>query len=157
MTQWFDVLSREVSVLLLAAMPVIELKGAIPAGLSVGLSSLHSFVLAYLGSLLPAPFVMLAVRPIFAQLKRTKGFRHLVDHMNAKTAQGSAKVKRYGTWGLLLFVAIPLPGTGVWTGSVIAGLLNMSLRRALPMIALGNLIAGILIMLLSHGVINLLG
>ena len=146
----FNFVSIEFAVLFTAALPVIELKGAIPVGISLGLAPFHAFVLAYLGSVLPAPIILFTVRPIFNYLKKTRVFRRAVNRLMDKSLSKSARVKKYGAWGLFIFVAIPLPGTGVWTGSIIAALLDMRFKRACPAICLGNLVAGIIIMTLSN-------
>lgn len=149
-----DIVSKEVVVMFTAALPIIELRGAIPIGISLGLSPLHSAIISLLGSIIPVPFIIFTIRPIFNYMKKTKLFRGLVVKLTNKSMGKSRNIKKYGAWGLFIFVAIPLPGTGVWSGSLIAALLNMRFRWAFPAIFLGNLIAGIIIMLLSHGVIT---
>ena len=149
-------LSREFAVMLTAALPVIELRGAIPVGISLGLSPLHAAVLGFIGSMIPVPFVLFSIRPIFNYLKKTRFFRKFVDSITDRSMAKSGNIKKYGLWGLILFVAIPIPGTGVWTGSVIAAMLNMRFKWAFPAIFVGNLIAGILIMALSEGLFNLI-
>ncbi|NLN49182.1 MAG: small multi-drug export protein [Clostridiales bacterium] len=149
-------LSREFAVMFTAALPVIELRGAIPVGISLGLSPLHAAVLGFIGSMIPVPFVLFSIRPIFNYLKKTRFFRKFVDSITNRSMAKSGNVKKYGLWGLILFVAIPIPGTGVWTGSVIAAMLNMRFKWAFPAIFIGNLIAGILIMILSEGLFNMI-
>lgn len=147
--------TKELVVLLIAALPIIELKGAIPVGISLGLSSANATLISFIGSMLPVPFILFTIRPIFHYLKKTRIFRGLVQRLTDKSIQGNGnKIQRYGAWGLVLIVAIPLPGTGVWSGSLIAALLDMRFRWAFPAIFLGNLIAAILIVGLSNGVIQ---
>ena len=157
LTKILDILSIEFAVLFTAALPIIELKGAIPVGISLGLSPRHSFILAYIGSILPVPIILFTIRPIFNYLRKTKTFKNLVGKITDRSMNKSGNIKKYGYWGLFLFVAIPLPGTGVWTGSLIASLLNMRFKLAFPAICIGNLIAGILIVLLSHGIFSAVG
>lgn len=152
----FDFLSVEFTVMLTAALPVIELKGAIPVGISLGLSPFHSAVISFIGSMIPVPFILFTTRPIFNYLKKTSIFRNIVHRLTDKSLSKSGNIQKYGVWGLLLFVAIPLPGTGVWTGSLIAALLDMRFKWAFPVIFVGNLIAGILVMLLSQGAVNII-
>lgn len=152
----FDFLSVEFTVMLTAALPVIELKGAIPVGISLGLSPFHSAVISFIGSMIPVPFILFTTRPLFNYLKRTSIFRNIVHRLTDKSLSKSGNIQKYGVWGLLLFVAIPLPGTGVWTGSLIAALLDMRFKWAFPVIFVGNLIAGILVMLLSQGAVNII-
>ncbi len=152
----FDFLSVEFTVMLTAALPVIELKGAIPVGISLGLSPFHSAVISFIGSMIPVPFILFTTRPIFNYLKKTSIFRNIVHRLTDKSLSKSGNIQKYGVWGLLLFVAIPLPGTGVWTGSLIAALLDMRFKWTFPVIFVGNLIAGILVMLLSQGAVNVI-
>lgn len=147
-------LSIEFTVILTAALPIIELKGAIPVGMSLGLSPIHSFILAFIGSMIPVPFIIFTIRPILNYLKQTKLFAKFAHRITDKSMNKSGKIQKYGVWGLFLFVAIPLPGTGVWTGSLIATLLDMRFKWAFPAILCGNLVAGLIIMTLSHGFVN---
>lgn len=155
--QLFDFLSVELTVILTAALPVIELRGAIPVGISLGLSPIHSLILSFIGSMIPVPIILFTIRPIFNYLKKTKMFKNIVHRLTKKSLNKSGNIKKYGVWGLILFVAIPLPGTGVWSGSLAAALINMRFKLAFPAIFIGNLIAGILIMTLSNGLINVIG
>ncbi len=148
-------LSREFAVILTATLPVIELRGAIPVGISLGLSPLHAAVLGFIGSMIPVPIVLFSVRPVFNYLKKTRFFERFVNSITNRSMSKSGNIKRYGVWGLILFVAIPIPGTGVWTGSLIAAMLNMRFKWAFPAIFTGNLIAGILIMVLSEGLFTI--
>lgn len=150
-------ISIELTVMLTAALPVIELKGAIPVGMSLGLSPFHAAILSFIGSMVPVPIILFCVRPIFNYLRNTRAFRNIINRITDKSINKGSKVQKYGAWGLLLFVAIPLPGTGVWTGSLIASLLDMRFKWAFPAIFVGNLIAGIFIMLLSHGAVSVIG
>lgn len=150
-------LSIELTVLLTAALPIIELRGAIPVGISLGLSPLHATIISFIGSMIPVPFILFTIRPIFNYLKKTKLFNELVHKLTDKSLNKSGNIQKYGAWGLLVFVAIPLPGTGVWSGSLIASLLDMRFKWAFPAIFIGNFIAGILIMALSHGAFSIIG
>ena len=121
----------------------------------MGLSPIHATTIAFIGSMIPVPFILFTIRPIFNYLKTTGLFKKLVNKLTDKSMNtNSGKIQKYGVWGLILIVAIPLPGTGVWSGSLIAALMNMRFKRAFPAILVGNLIAGILIMLLSNGVVR---
>ncbi len=151
-----NLMTIELTVLLTAALPVIELRGAIPVGMSLGMSPGHAFLVSFIGSILPAPIIIFTVRPIFETLRKARFFRKFVDRMVSKTMLKAGGIQKYGFWGLLIFVAVPLPGTGVWTGSLAAVLLNIRFKTAFTAIFIGNLIAGIAIMLLSHGLIGVL-
>lgn len=148
-------LTIEFTVMLTAALPVIELRGAIPVGISLGLSPLHATLLSLIGSMIPVPFILFTIRPVFNHLRRTKTFRKLVHRITNRSLSRSGRIQKYGAWGLLVFVAIPLPGTGVWSGSLAAALLDMRFKWAFPAILVGNVIAAVLIMMLSNGVIRM--
>ncbi len=132
---------------LISMVPVIELRGAIPYGVAAGLEPWVVCVLAILGNMLPVPFILLFIRKIFAWMCRFDKLRPIVEKLERRAAGKSDKVKKYELLGLFLFVAVPLPGTGAWTGSLIAALMEMRLKRALPAIALGVLTAGVVVTL----------
>lgn len=126
-------------------LPVIELRGAIPVGVALGLPHLVTFIISYFGNLLPAPFIVLFIRRIFDWMKRKSDrLGRIAEKLEKRAENKKGTVEKYKFWGLLLFVAIPLPGTGAWTGALIAGMMNMRLKDALPAITVGVLIAGIL-------------
>ena len=152
--QILNFLSIELTVLLTAALPIIELRGAIPFGMSLGMSPVHATIISFIGSMIPVPFILFTIRPIFNYLKKTKLFKKLVHKLTDKSLNKSGNIQKYGAWGLLIFVAIPLPGTGVWSGSLAAALLDMRFKWAFPAILVGNLIAAVIIMGLSNGVIG---
>lgn len=155
--QLLNFISIEFTVMLTAALPIIEVRGAIPVGISLGLSPIHSTILAIIGSMIPVPFILFTIRPIFNYLKGTKTFKKLVHRLTDRSMNGSGNIQKYGAWGLLIFVAIPLPGTGVWSGSLAAALLDMRFKWAFPAIFVGNIIAAGIIMGLSHGVVSVFG
>lgn len=147
-------LSIELTVMITAALPIIELRGAIPVGISLGLSTIHSATLSFIGSMIPVPILLFGIRPVFNYLRKTKSFRGIVEKLTHRSLGKSENIVKYGFWGLLIFVAIPLPGTGVWSGALVASLLDMRFKLAFPAILIGNFIAAIAIMLLSHGVVK---
>jgi uncharacterized membrane protein len=150
-------ISIELTVLITAALPIIELRGAIPVGISLGLSPLHATGLSFLGSMIPVPFILFTIRPIFNKLKQTPMFSKIIHKLCHSSHGKSGQIQKYGIWGLILFVAIPLPGTGIWSGSLAAALLDMRFKWAFPAILMGNLIAAGLILGLSHGVVTVMG
>ncbi len=155
--QILEGLGAEPTVLIMSMLPVIELRGAIPVGVALGLSPLHSTILGFIGSMVPVPFILFGIRPIFSYLRQTKLFKGLVDKLTKRSLSNHGhKIQKYGTLGLIILVAIPLPGTGVWSGSLIAALLDVRFKWAFPAILIGNLIAATLIMLLSNGVFTVL-
>ena len=105
----------------------------------------------------PVPFILFGIRPVFSYLRKTKLFKDLVDRLTNRSLNNHGhKVQKYGSLGLIILVAIPLPGTGVWSGSLIATLLDVRFKWSFPAILVGNLIAAVLIMLLSNGVVTVL-
>jgi uncharacterized membrane protein len=155
-SQLLEFLNVELTVLFTSALPLIELRGAIPVGIALGMSPLHATLLSLVGSMIPVPFILFTIRPIFNYLKETKMFNQLVHKLTHRSMSKSGRIQKYGVLGLILFVGIPLPGTGVWSGSLAASLLDMRFKYAFPAILIGNIIAAILIMTLSSGVFELL-
>ena len=148
----------ELAVVLLSLIPVAELRLAIPlAILSYGIHPVEAFFFACIGNLIPVPFIILFIRKIFDWMKKFKIFHKLVTKLEERGKSKQETVKKYKFWGLFIFVAIPLPGTGAWTGALIAALMNMRLKDALPSIALGVVTAGVVVTTLSILLPNLLG
>lgn len=138
---------------LISMLPIVELRGGLPAGVAMGLPIPTAFLAAFLGNMLPVPFIILFIRRVFKWIRvHIPRLGAFVDRLEKKAYSKSDKVVQYETWGLLAFVAIPLPGTGAWTGALIAALLDLRLKRAIPVITLGVLIAGGIITLLTYGV-----
>lgn len=133
-------------------VPVLELRGAIPVGVAGGLPILLSTLIAMIGNLVPIPFLIVFTRKVFDWLKTKGKIGVLVDKLEAKAHAKSEIVHKYEWWGLCILVAIPLPGTGAWTGALVATVLGMRLKKAMPSITLGVLIAGVIVTLLTYGV-----
>ena len=148
------IITLELQVVLLAMVPVIELRGAIPYGVALGLKPLEAGIFSYLGSIIPAFIILYYIEKIFSFLQKSKFLNKVIHKINENSLAKSHRVKKYGLWGLFLFVAIPLPGTGVWTGSLIAVLLRLVKRDALVSIILGNLVAGLIILSISYSIFN---
>ena len=149
---------KELAVVLLSLIPVAELRLAIPiAILNYGIHPVEAYFFACIGNLIPGPFIILFIRKIFDWMKKFKIFHKLVAKLEEKGKSKQETVKKYKFWGLFIFVAIPFPGTGAWTGALIAALMNMRLKDALPSIILGVATAGIIVTALSILVPNLLG
>jgi uncharacterized membrane protein len=149
-----DLLSNEAMILLVGAMPVAEIRGAIPLGVSLGMSPIHAALLGLAGSMIPVPFLLLFLRPVFRKLRKSQYWRRLIDWLTQRTLRKTKNIRKYSALGLMFFVAIPLPSTGVWTGSVAASLLNIPFKVAFLAIFTGNCIAALIIMTLSHMAIN---
>lgn len=139
----------------MAMVPVIELRGAIPFGLAQGLLPWKAYLLSAVGNMVPVPFIILLIRQIFALLARLPRMGAFIDRLERKAHLKGRVVGKYRVFGLILLVAIPLPGTGAWTGALVAAILEIRLRNALPAILIGVLIAGAVVLAASCGVIAL--
>ncbi len=138
---------------LIAMVPVLELRAAIPAGVIAGLNLQAVLAAAIMGNLLPIPFIIVFIRKIFKWMQsKSQRLANIVAKLEAKADKKKDKVLKYEFWGLMLFVAIPLPGTGAWTGALIAAMLDMQLKRAFPAIAVGVLTAAIIVTAATYGV-----
>lgn len=141
-------------IFLISMVPVLELRGAIPFGFAWGLPIWLNYPLCVLGNFLPVPFILLFIRRILAWMKTTRHFSRIALWLEAKAQKHSDKVMKGVASGLFLFVAIPLPGTGAWTGALVASLFDMRMKYALPAIFLGVLAAGLIMSLLTYGLIG---
>ena len=137
----------------LSMVPVIELRGGIPLGLSLGLSPAESFICATVGNMLPVPVLILLTRRVFEWLKKSEKIAPLIEKLERRGNEKGDLVRKYKTLGLIILVAIPLPGTGAWTGALVATLLDIEMKTAIPAILLGVLIAGGLVLAASMGLI----
>ena len=138
---------------LIAMIPVAELRAAIPVGCSLGLPAWQTYVFAVAGNMIPVPLIILFIRNIFIFIRtHWQKLDSLVSRLEANAMRKADKVMKYEIFGLWLFVAIPLPGTGAWTGAMIAALLDIRIKRALPTILCGVLTAGVIMTLISYGI-----
>lgn len=140
--------------LVTAMMPILEIRGAIPVGVASGLDPWLAFAVGFVGNMLPIPILILLTRKIIEWLKKHNMLVKFTAWLENKGSKGAQKVQKYSFWGLFILVAIPLPGTGAWTGALVASLLNMRLKRALPAIAMGVAVAGLIVLLVTYGVIS---
>ena len=142
--------------MLVSMLPIIELRGGLPFGVALGLPYYLAFPAAVIGNLIPAPFIIVYIRRIFELMRKyLPSLNGLVDKLEKKAHLKGKKVQKYQYLGLWIFVAIPLPGTGAWTGALAAAFLDMPLRKALPSVIAGVLVAGVAISILSYGVVSL--
>lgn len=142
----------------LSIIPVSEIRGAMIYAFSAldGFEQLlAAFLLSVIGNFLPVPFVILLFRPIVKWLKTTKLFGRLAHWVEERTSRKAKELSRATAGALLIFVAIPFPTTGAWTGSMIASLLDIRMKYALPAILAGIMIAGLIVTLLCGGILNL--
>lgn len=137
---------------LVAMVPVVELRGAIPFGVVRGLNLWTAIIASMLGNLVPVPFIILFIRKIFAWMRaHMPKLDGLVLRMEKKAEKNRAAVEKYAFWGLVILVAIPLPGTGAWTGALVAAMMEIRLKRAFPAIAIGVAIAGVIVSVITYG------
>ena len=146
---------EELVAFVISLFPVLECRGGMIAARLMEIPFVTAFLICYVGNMLPIPFIILFIRKIFDFLRRFKFFEKIIVKLEAKTAKNKDKILKYKSWGLLLFVAIPLPGTGGWTGALMAALLDIRFKRALPIIALGVLIAGFIMSALTYGLFQM--
>lgn len=143
-----------ISTFFISMVPVLELRGAIPIATRMGLDLWTAIVVSILGNMVPVPFIILFIRKIFDFIRgEAPKLNRLVSHFEEKADKHAGTVNRYKFWGLFLLVAIPLPGTGAWTGALVAAMLNMRLKKAVPSIFLGVVTAGMIVALITNGVV----
>lgn len=135
---------RYVLVMCVSMVPIIELRGAVPIGIAWGLDTIPTYIICVIGNIIPVPFILLFIRAILKFMLKVEKLAPIAEWIMRKADKHSTAITKYATFGLYLFVAIPLPGTGAWTGALVAALLNMKMKHALISIFLGVLTAGII-------------
>ena len=153
--EYLTLFPKELRAFVMSALPIIELRGSIPISISMGISVYKSLWICFLGSLMPLPFLLYGIRPIFKILSKVPALEKIINKLSIRSVRKSEIINKYGLLGLVLFVGIPLPGTGIWSGALIATLLDIRLKRSIVAISLGNLISGIIVTLLTTGVIHI--
>ena len=156
--QWLNTtLSGEfIFTALVSMLPIVELRGGIPFGVAVGLPLPLAVTAAILGNMAPVPFLITFTRRVFRWLRRhIPSLGRLVTGLEQRAADKHELVTRYKFWGLMLLVAVPLPGTGAWTGALVAAVMNLRLRKSLPAIFCGVLIAAAIVTAVTMGLIAL--
>ncbi|MBQ3904692.1 MAG: small multi-drug export protein [Eubacterium sp.] len=137
-------------VFIISLMPILECRlGMFTAIVLLGMNPFLGFVISFLGNILPIPFILLLINKIFELLKKVPYINKPIYWLEEHTLKKKDKIDKYGIWGLLLFVAIPLPGTGGWTGALLASLLHLDRKKSFGVIAVGVFIAGLIITVLS--------
>lgn len=141
--------SNKIALMLISALPLVEIKGAIPIGHAMEISPRMVYILSFLGSIIPVPFILHFIRPIFDIMKRNETLAHFIDKIKSK-ANSKKVYKQFSLMGLFIFVAIPLPSTGVWMASLIASILKIDKLKAFTSIFCGNIIACLIVSVFSH-------
>lgn len=145
---------KELIVFLISLMPILELRGGLIAAALLGLDIVPAFIICIIGNLLPIPFILWFITPIFNKLKKTKNLSKFVNKIEKKALSKKDKIEKAEFWGLFFFVGIPLPGTGGWTGSLIASLINMDKKKAMLAITCGVFLAGLIVGYISFGLLK---
>ena len=152
---------KELIVFLISMIPILELRGALlVAGPLLGVPVTTAIPLSIIGNIIPVPFILLLITPVFRWMKGTRLFKPMVDKLESKAMSKSDKIEKYEFWGLVLFVGIPLPGTGAWTGSLIAALLGIKFKKAFPAVIIGIFMATVIMWFISYvllGGVQILG
>lgn len=145
---------KELIIFIISMLPILELRGGLIAATLLGLEGLPSFIICFIGNIIPIPFILWLVTPIFNYLKKTKLFSGMVGKIENKAMSKREQIEKLQYIGLMLFVGIPLPGTGAWTGCLIAALLNMNKKKAMLYTIFGVVMAGVIMMILSYGILD---
>ena len=144
-------MGKEAIVFIISMIPILELRGALlVAGPVLGVPVAKAIPLCIIGNIIPVPFILLLITPIFNWLKKTRLFKPMVTKLEERAMSKSEQIEKYEFWGLVLFVGIPLPGTGAWTGSLIASLLGIKFKKAFPAVIIGIIMATIIMWFVSY-------
>lgn len=143
-------------VFFLSMVPVLELRAAIPIGATLGLEWVANYLICVIGNMIPVPFILLFIRHVLEWMKKVPHLNKIAIWVESKAQKNTPKVQKYASLGLLIFVALPLPGTGAWTGALVAAMLDMRMKYAIPSIFCGVLIAGLIMSLASYGLVSFL-
>ena len=146
---------KEILVFIISLMPILELRGGLLAAALLGLDPIPSYIISIIGNVLPVPFILLLINKILKWMRNSKieFFNKIAKWLDEKVEKHKGQIEKYGYLGVVLFVGIPLPGTGAWTGSLIASVLEMDRKKTFIAVMLGIIIASIIMMLLSFGVV----
>ena len=156
---WFTVhlsgiISREAIIFIISLMPILELRGGLLAASLLKVSILKAIPICVIGNILPIPFILLFIKKIFKLMRRIPIFDKLIDWLEKKAMSKSGKIASVEFWGLVLFVGIPIPGTGAWMGSLIAALLDIDLKKAIVAELIGIVMATVIMSIVSYGLLG---
>ena len=147
---------KQLIVFIISMLPILELRGGLIAASLLKLPPLESYIIAIVGNVIPVPFILLLINKILKAMEKSrfKLFNGIHSFLHKKIMKNKDSIEKYGFWGLVIFVGIPLPGTGAWTGAIIAAFLEMDRKKAFIGILLGMLMASIIMMIISFGLIS---
>ena len=144
---------KEILVFIISLMPILELRGGLIAAALLNLSPLKSYIICMIGNILPVPFILLLITKILNWMRNSRHFNRIANWLDKKVEKHKGQIEKYGYLGVVLFVGIPLPGTGAWTGSLIASVLEMDKKKTFIAVCIGVVMASIIMMIVSFGVI----
>lgn len=150
-------LSSEVITFIISLLPILELRGGLIAAKLLGLPLIKAFIICFVGNILPIPFILLFIKKIFVIMKKFNILTGFVEWLEKKAVKKSDSIRSKQLIGLFFFVAVPLPGTGGWTGSLISSLLEMPVKKSFPVITLGVFCAGLIMITLTYFIPGLFG
>ena len=150
----FGGINKNILIFIVSMLPIIELRGGLIAATLLEVKFIQAFIICFIGNILPVPFILLLIEKIFELLKKWNPTKKIVTKLETKTLSKKEQIDKYGYLGLLLFVGIPLPGTGAWTGTLLAVLLHLNKKKSFIAISLGVLLAGIIMSILSYGILG---
>ena len=147
---------KQLIVFIISMLPILELRGGLIAASLLKLSPVESYVIAIVGNAIPIPFLLLLINKILSAMEKSKFklFNKMHSFLHKKIMKNKGSIERYGFLGVIIFVGVPLPGTGAWTGALIAAMLNMDRKKALLAITIGVFMASIIMMLISFGILG---
>lgn len=146
--------SKELIVFIISLMPILELRGGLIAASLLGLDFFKASIICIVGNILPIPFILLLLKKVLRFLERFKPTKKIVEFLNDKATKSKKQIDKYGFLGLVLFVGIPLPGTGAWTGALVASIFEMDIKKSIIAIFLGILLAFVIMSIVSYGIIG---
>ncbi len=147
-------LGKTITVFIVSMLPLIELRGGLIAAALLNINFFKAFIVCYIANILPVPFILWLIRIVLNWMATIKLFKKIVNWLNEKVQKKKGKIEKYGYLGIFLFVGIPLPGTGAWTGALIAAMLDMDRKKSFVAIAIGIFAAGVIMSILSYGILK---
>ena len=145
---------KEITVFIISLMPILELRGGLLAASLLDINGVVAYIVCIIGNIIPVPFILWFMKKILDKMRDSKHFSHFAKWLDKKVEKRKGQLEKYGYLGLVLFVGIPLPGTGAWTGCLIASVLEMDKKKSFIAALLGILMASIIMMLISYGVLK---
>lgn len=145
---------KEIIVFIISLMPILELRGGLLAASLLKLNPVTSYIIAVIGNVIPVPFILWFINSILEFMRNSKKLKKIAKWLDEKVDKHKGQIEKFGFWGLVLFVGIPLPGTGAWTGCLIAAVLNMNRKKAFLAAMIGIAMASVIMMLISFGLLK---